>query len=146
MAVQQAQTADASISGMTVQQKRIVVIDDSRASITLYERAAESLQVTLASFESPRAGFDHLRAEDADLIFLGNLMRETDGMSLLRKLRELGRHADTPIIFMSTKDYDQDREMAKSLGAQEYLVKPVRSQTIRELIERYTGAAPRAAS
>lgn len=121
----------------------IVVIDDSRASITMYERAVQSLQVSLETFESPREGFEHLRQQDADLIFLGNLMRETDGLSLLRRLRELAHHRDTPVVIMSTKDYDQDRAMAKKLGALEYLIKPVRSQEIREVIEKYTGARRR---
>ena len=66
---------------------------------------------------------------------MGNLMRETDGLSLLRKVRELPHHATTPVVVMSTKDYDQDRAMAKQLGALEYLIKPVRSQVIREVIE-----------
>jgi len=131
---------------MTGQQLKIVVIDDSRASITMYERAVEALEVNLSSFESPRDGLDHLLAEGADLVFLGNLMRETDGLSLLRKLRDLGHHAETPVVVMSTKDYDQDRAMAKKLGALEYLVKPVRSQIIREVIEKYTGAQPRGPS
>lgn len=125
------------------QQPRVVVIDDSRASLTLYERSAEELAVRLTTFESPREGFEHLRSCDADLIFLGNLMRETDGLTLLRRLRELGRHNDTHVVVMSTKDYDQDRAVAKDLGALEYLVKPVRSQEIRQVIIKYTGAQPR---
>jgi DNA-binding response OmpR family regulator len=93
------------------------------------------------SFESPLEGFTHLQNNNADLIFLGNLMRETDGLSLLRKVRELPHHATTPVIVMSTKDYDQDRAMAKKFGALEYIVKPVRSQVIREIIEKYTQVA-----
>jgi DNA-binding response OmpR family regulator len=62
---------------------------------------------------------------------------------LLRKLRDLDHHATTPVVVMSTKDYDQDRAMAKKLGALQYLIKPVRSQEIREVIEKYTGARRR---
>ena len=123
---------------MADKQSQIVVIDDSRASVAMYERAVEPLTVMLTSFESPLEGFEHLQNNDADLIFLGNLMRETDGLTLLRKVRELPRHSMTPVIVMSTKDYDQDRAMAKKLGALEYLIKPVRSQVIREVIEKYT--------
>jgi len=125
-------------SMMASNQSQIVVIDDSRASITMYQRAVEPLAISLKSFESPIEGFEYLQNNDADLIFLGNLMRETDGLTLLRKMRELPRHEYTPVIVMSTKDYDQDRAMAKKLGALEYLVKPVRSQAIREVIEKYT--------
>jgi len=139
----QARVPYASVSGMTGQQIKIVVIDDSRASITMYERAVESLEVNLSSFESPRDGFDHLLEEGADLVFLGNLMRETDGLSLLRKLRELGHHAETPVVVMSTKDYDQDRQMAQQLGVLDYLIKPMRSQEIREVVAKHTGAQQR---
>ncbi|MFT5172600.1 MAG: PleD family two-component response regulator [Gammaproteobacteria bacterium] len=123
---------------MADKQSQIVVIDDSRASLTMYERAVAPISVSLISFESPLEGFEHLQNNNADLIFLGNLMRETDGLTLLRKVRELPRHLMTPVIVMSTKDYDQDRAMAKKLGALEYLIKPVRSQVIREVIEKYT--------
>ena len=130
-------------SMMTEKEIKIVVIDDSPASITMYRRAADNLDVNLSSFESPREGFEHLRGQRADLIFLGNLMRETDGLSLLRKVRELEHHSQTPVVVMSTKDYDQDRQMARTLGAMDYLVKPVRSQEIRDVIEKYTGARER---
>jgi CheY-like chemotaxis protein len=123
---------------MADKQSQIVVIDDSRASVTMYERAIAPLTVSLTSFESPLEGFEYLRNNGADLIFLGNLMLETDGLTLLRKVRELPHHTVTPVIVMSTKDYDQDRAMAKKLGALEYLIKPVRSQVIREVIEKYT--------
>ena len=134
---------DAGASGMTGKQPVIVVIDDSPASLTMYQRSVETLAVTLSTFQSPREGFDHLREQNADLVFLGNLMRETDGLTLLRKLRDLDHHSATPVVVMSTKDYDQDRAMAKKLGALEYLIKPVRSQEIREVIEKYTGARRR---
>ena len=149
---------------MALKQPEIVVIDDSRASMVLYERGLGPLDVTWSAFESPREGFDHLRENGADLVFMGNLMRETDGLTLLRKMDRLSfrwtsarwpvrapgsgcrrrHHAETAVVIMSTKDYDQDRAMARKLGALEYLIKPVRSQDIRELVEKYTGARLRA--
>ena len=123
---------------MTNKQSQIVVIDDSRASVSMYRRAVEPLTVSLVSFESPIEGYEHLQNNDADLIFMGNLMRETDGLTLLRKVRELPKHLVTPVIVICTKDYDQDRTVARKLGAMEYLVKPVQAQVIRDVIEKYT--------
>lgn len=123
---------------MTDKQSQIVVIDDSRASVSMYRRAVEPLTVSLMSFESPIEGYEHLQNNDADLIFMGNLMRETDGLTLLRKVRELPNHLATPVIVICTKDYDQDRTVARKLGAMEYLVKPVQAQVIRDVIEKYT--------
>ena len=119
---------------------RIVVVDDSRASLSLYRRSLEPLTLDLVLFESPTEGFEYLQTHDADLLFLGNLMRETDGMTLLRRLRARPRHRDTAVIIMSTKDYHQDRVVARELGALDYLVKPIRSQDIRDVATKYTGA------
>jgi DNA-binding response OmpR family regulator len=117
---------------------RIVVVDDSRATLALYSRSVSDMDVDIRQFESPLEGFDYLKSHPADLIFLGNLMRETDGMTLLRRLRELPRHRHTSVVIMSTKDYDQDRGMARELGALAYLVKPVPSREIKEVIYKYT--------
>ncbi len=130
------------LAGVTVPDTppRIVVVDDSRASLSLYRRSLESLAVDLVLFESPSAGFEYLETHDANLLFLGNLMRETDGMTLLRRLRARPRHRDTAVVMTSTKDYHQDRVVARELGALDYLVKPVRSQEIRDVVTKYTGA------
>ena len=66
-----------------------------------------------------------------------------DGLSLLSDLRNHDRHRDTPVVIVTTKDYFQDRARAKELGALDYLVKPLRSQEIREIICKYTDAEPK---
>ena len=119
---------------------RVVVVDDSRASLALYSRSVAGIELDIMFFESPRQGLDYLQTHPADLIFLGNLMRETDGMTLLRRLRATALHASTCVVIMSTKDYEQDRDMARELGASEYLVKPAPPQEIRQVITKYTGA------
>ncbi len=45
---------------------------------------------------------------------------------------------------VTSKDYAQDRNVARDLGAREFLLKPLRSREIRALIEQYTGAELRA--
>ena len=62
------QAPHASAPMMADSPSHIVVIDDSRASVTMYERAAEPLTVSLVSFESPLEGFTHLQNNNADLI------------------------------------------------------------------------------
>ncbi len=125
---------------MTKRRPKIVVIDDSAAAITLYERSVKGLRVDLKAFQSPSESLKHLESHGADLIFTGIIMREADGWGILKKLNTLAHHEDTPVIVVTSKNYDQDRALAAQMGATEYLVKPLRSQEIREIIRRYTGA------
>lgn len=125
---------------MTDNRPKIVVIDDSAAAIALYERSARGLRVELAAFQSPSESLKHLESQGADLIFTGLIMREADGWGILKKLNNWAHHQHTPVIVVTSKNYAQDRALARQLGAREYLVKPLRSQEIREIICKYTGA------
>ncbi len=125
---------------MTDRRPKIVVIDGSAAAITLYERSAKGLRVEMEAFQSPSESLKHLEYHGADLIFTDIIMREVDGWGILKKLNSWAHHQDTPVIVVTSKNYAQDRALAKELGAREYLVKPLRSQEIREIICKYTGA------
>jgi CheY-like chemotaxis protein len=125
---------------MTDRRPKIVVIDDSAAAIALYQRSAEGLGVQLESFRSPTESLQHLESNAADLVFTGIMMREADGWGILKQLNSWAHHQDTPVIVVTMKNYAQDRALAAQLGAREYLVKPLRSQEIREIICKYTGA------
>jgi len=120
----------------------IVVIDDSPTSISLYELSSGPLAVNLRSFQSASESLDYLQDHNADLVFLDVLMREKDGLTLLKKLRGMKRHQNTVVVMVTSKDYHQDRHIARGLGVREYLVKPLRSQEIREIICKYTDAEP----
>ena len=127
---------------MPAKSPEIVVIDDSPTSISLYELSIASLDVNLRSFRSASESLDYLKDHKADLVFLDVLMREKDGLTLLKKLRGMRRHQDTAVVMVTSKDYHQDRHIARGLGVREYLVKPLRSQEIREIICKYTDAQP----
>lgn len=125
---------------MTESPPQIVVVDDSPTSISLYELSTGPLEVMLHSFRSPLDSLLHLEAHTADLLFLDIIMREMDGLTLLKKLRDMDLHQDTPVVIVTSKDYAQDRSTAMQLGARDFLVKPLKSQEIREIICKYTGA------
>ena len=127
---------------MPAKSPEIVVIDDSPTSISLYELSSGPLAVNLRSFQSASESLDYLQNHNADLVFLDVLMREKDGLTLLKKLRGMKRHQNTVVVMVTSKDYHQDRHIARGLGVREYLVKPLRSQEIREIICKYTDAEP----
>jgi CheY-like chemotaxis protein len=121
----------------------VVVIDESSTSISLYQRSTEHLEVLLTAFRSHARFLEFLSGHGADLVFVDILMRGTDGLGVIRGLRGLRGHGRTPVVVVTSKDYFQDRALARELGTLEYLVKPLRSQEIREIIRRYTNARPR---
>jgi CheY-like chemotaxis protein len=117
----------------------IVVVDDSATSISLYQFSVEPLDVNFVGFKSPLEALPYLQNHNPDLLFLDIVMPGMDGLTFLQKLRELPSHKETPVIMVTSKDYAQDRYVAKQLGALDFLIKPLRFQEIRDLVTKYTG-------
>jgi phosphoribosyl 1,2-cyclic phosphodiesterase/CheY-like chemotaxis protein len=69
-----------------------------------------------------------------DLILCDLLMPKANGFQVCRSIRQLLHR--TKIIIVSGRDYGIDRTSAIEAGADEYLVKPIRWENLREVIDR----------
>lgn len=120
----------------------IVVVDDSPAMKTVFERGTENLGVDLRLFQSADESWDYLEHHQPALLFLNIKMPGRDGLTYLKDLRELPLHKDTRVVMISSKDYAQDRTVASSLGALEFITKPTPIRTITDVIQKYLKVDP----
>ena len=118
----------------------VVVVDDTWSVRSMFERSSASLNIELETFGSAAESMSYLATTQPELLFLDNIMPEKDGLTFLQQLRNNPLHRKTPVVIISTKDYAQDRSVAKELGAREFVVKPVGMQAIRDLTVKYTNA------
>ena len=61
-----------------------------------------------------------------DLILLDVMMPEMDGYEVLKTLRANPASQDIPVIFVTALSADTDEELGLSLGAVDYVTKPVK--------------------
>jgi len=127
---------------MTDKMPTIVVVDDSSVSVSLYQFSVQNLAVDFISFNSPDKAWPYLNEHSPDLIFLDIIMPGMDGLTFLDQIRTLEHQLETPVIMVTSKDYDQDRYIAKKLGALDFLIKPLNAQKIRELIFKHARTKP----
>ncbi len=73
-------------------------------------------------------------AEDPDLILCDVMLPELDGFRLVEQLRQMPAFKLTPIIFMSSKIEDEARRHGMRLGADDYLVKPLKHDDLLDTI------------
>ena len=114
------------------------------ARVLLIEDDAESRRATASLF--PPEDWTVLEAGDGEagikialehkpeLILCDLLMPKTNGFQVCRNLRR--KLQRVKIIIISGRDYGVDRSSAIEAGADEYLVKPIRREQLRDLIER----------
>ena len=99
----------------------------------------------LLAFNITQAGFQVLRAEDAecmwkqlhahlpDLILLDWMLPNTSGVVLAKQLRADARTRDIPIIMLTARGEERDKVLGLESGADDYITKPF---SPRELMAR----------
>jgi DNA-binding response OmpR family regulator len=62
--------------------------------------------------------------ESIDFVLLDIMMPFVSGLEVLEELRKLPARRETPVIVLTAKGQDADRERALELGADDYFTKP----------------------
>ena len=118
----------------------VIGVDNSPSMKKLLERSTENLDIDLTMLASAEEAWSYLQSNTPDLIILSIILPDKDGLSLLKELRQIPVHQETQIIIVSSKDYNQDRMIAKDLGVLEFIPKPMYMQTITDVVVKYTHA------
>lgn len=114
--------------------KKILIIEDEPV---MRENLATLLELEHYSVQSAgngRDGVGQARQAPPDLILCDVMMPILDGYGVLRALQEHPETARIPFIFLTAKGEPADIRAGMNLGADDYLVKPVRKADLLEAI------------
>ena len=75
-----------------------------------------------------------LREQIFDLAFIDIMMPKFTGFEVLEQLKQDPGHLPSPVVFLTAKGMDEDRERGIALGASEFLLKPFSPSAIISLI------------
>jgi len=124
---------------MTKPRPKILAIDDTPINLQLL-LAALKLDFDLQITTSGVLGLEFAAETLPDLILLDVMMPEMDGFETCRRFKADARFRDIPIIFLTALGDVQAESTGLSLGAADYIAKPVNvdtaQQRIRNLLER----------
>ncbi|HHW88410.1 MAG TPA: response regulator [Chloroflexi bacterium] len=114
----------------------ILVIDDNRGLIELFQRYLAGHRVVVVGAESGHAALALLQQLTPQAIVLDVMMPHQDGWEVLQMLRALPALAETPILVCSVL---RERDLALSLGASDALVKPVSQPALLDALRQWLG-------
>ncbi|MCG6899300.1 MAG: response regulator [Gammaproteobacteria bacterium] len=113
----------------------ILVIDDDESTCDMLRRTLEKAGYAVVVATSAETGLRQAHASRPDAITLDVMMPGMDGWSLLSTLKADPELMHIPVIMLTMID---DKGMGYSLGAAEYLTKPVDRSRLLPLLEKYT--------
>jgi DNA-binding response OmpR family regulator len=114
--------------------KKIIVVEDEAhlAKGLQFNLEREGYRVTLV--DNGQSALDLLGKEEFDLMILDIMLPKVSGLEVARRIRKTNMRF--PILMLSAKSTDEDRELGLQAGADDYLTKPFH---LPELLLRVKG-------
>ncbi len=107
--------------GTQAGQKTVALVDDDRNILTTVSIALQAEGYATRLYSDGEAALKALLENPPDLAVFDIKMPRMDGMELLRRLRE---NSALPVIFLTSKDEEEDEEAGLEQGADDYIAKP----------------------
>jgi DNA-binding response OmpR family regulator len=122
--------------------RRVLLVDDEEDARDLVTLTL--IEYTLICARDFDEGLRLAQQRGFDLYILDSWMPDKSGVELCRAIREFDPH--TPILFYSAAAYGRDIEEAIRAGAQDYLVKPIIPNELRQVVAQLLSAQGETAS
>ena len=114
----------------------IALVDDEQSILTSVSLALESEGYEVDTYNNGVEALQGLESKEYDLGLFDIKMPKMDGNELLNKLRASKKIdlRDLPIIFLTSKDQEQDEIIGLRMGAADYIKKPFSQKLLNERI------------
>ncbi|GAB4527138.1 MAG: hypothetical protein Fur0018_12660 [Anaerolineales bacterium] len=116
-----------------VRRKVVLSIDDSSQVINLYQRYLENYGYDVVPLTDPARAVQTARDLQPDAITLDIMMPGTDGWTVLEALKRAPETRHIPVVVCSIV---HEEEKGFSLGATDYLVKPILEEDLVQALAR----------
>ena len=109
--------------------QRILVVDDDPSILKFVQANLEARDYGVLTAGNGEKAIRTAEKEKPELIILDIVMPEMDGFAVCRKIRE---KSSVPVLMLSAREGENDRELCAACGANDYLTKPF---VLRELLD-----------
>src|SRR3954471_22571481 len=114
--------------------KKILIIDDDRDMRTLLTKYLEKNNYQVIEATNGKSALEALELNEPNLILCDFRLGDTDGTTLLQKIKE--KHAHIPIIFITGYGDIKIAVEVMRLGAFDYVTKPLLPEEILLTIKK----------
>ncbi|MCX7822549.1 MAG: PleD family two-component system response regulator [Syntrophobacterales bacterium] len=121
---------------MDAPKQKILIIDDTPSSLMILgEDLKSNYEVYVAT--SGEEALKKIRRNPPDLILLDIMMPKMDGYEICRKLKEDIITKNIPVIFITSKNSEEDETKGLEMGAVDYITKPFSLPVVRARIKTH---------
>jgi CheY-like chemotaxis protein len=116
----------------------VLVVDDDLRNLLALTPLLEGWDIGVVAAGDGHEALDTLNDDgDFDLVLMDLMMPGMDGFKAIEKIRSDTDLKTLPIIALTAKAADDDRNKSIASGANDYLSKPVEPAELKWLLDRY---------
>lgn len=109
---------------LQLKKKTVLVVDDEPHIIELVKIALEEDGFSVVGVSSGEEGLRTAGEIVPDLILLDVILPELDGYEVCKRLKSLESTRAIPVLLLTSRGAEVDRQKGKASGADRYLTKP----------------------
>jgi CheY-like chemotaxis protein len=115
---------------------KILLADDEMVLRFLLTETLSDEGYEITEVEDGKEAVDRLEKETFDLVILDYMMPELTGVEVCEWLRNTDQaNRNIPVILLTAKALEKDREKAKAAGVTTYIVKPFSPLQLVEIVK-----------
>lgn len=111
----------------------IYIVEDDKNIQEIEMFALKNTGYLTEGFDTAKSFFSRINEKLPDLVLLDIMLPDSDGLDIVRRLRERPETVRIPIILVTAKTTELDKVKGLDIGADDYLTKPF---GVMELISR----------
>lgn len=119
--------------------KLILVVEDAAASKEIFQIAIQSKDTDILIASDGEEGVKMAIEKKPDLILMDMMLPLMSGYEATERIKGNPETAHIPVVAVTARAMDPERERAKNAGCDHFIAKPFRLSEIREVIEKYLG-------
>ncbi len=116
--------------------RKVLIADDEPLLCEIISFRLELLGYIVTTVSTGEAALARLGVDSPDLLVVGNVLTDMDGLELLNRVSNDVRLGSIPALFMSPYADLEDVQKAFNAGADEYLVIPFDPLTFEQKVQR----------
>ena len=119
---------------------KILIVDDSEVMRRIHKNTLVEQKIPEEVLREASDGVEAMKiaiAEEIDLFLVDWNMPNLDGLSFVKKLRDMGNYERTPIIMITSEAAKYNVIEAIQAGVTNYVVKPIRGTVLWDKIKPY---------
>ena len=116
---------------------KILIVDDSATDKKELKKILEKNRHVVAITDNGEDGVKMSKSEKPDLILMDVVMQGLNGFQATRQITKNPDTGHIPVILISSKNQETDRQWGMRQGARDYLVKPIDEIELIKTINSY---------